>query len=89
MIISMYQASVPRFVNILGNLSNILDKAQVHVDAKKLDAATFVATGSDRVAIPAISQWRSARKARLTAPPGPKIRPGRAIEFPILSEYAG
>jgi hypothetical protein len=37
----MYQASVPRFVNILGNLSNILDKAQVHVDARKLDAATL------------------------------------------------
>ena len=41
MTISMYQASVPRFVNILGNLSNILDKAQVHVDAKKLDTATL------------------------------------------------
>ena len=41
MIISMYQASVPRFVNILGNLSNILDKAQAYVDAKKLDAATL------------------------------------------------
>jgi len=41
MIISMYQASVPRFANILGNLSNILDKAQAQVDAKKLDAATL------------------------------------------------
>ena len=41
MIISMYQASVPRFVNILGNLSNILDKAQAHVDARKLDTATL------------------------------------------------
>jgi len=41
--ISMYQVSVPRFVNILGNLSNILDKAQAHVDAKKLDAATLTA----------------------------------------------
>lgn len=41
MSISMYQASVPRFVNILGNLSNILDKAQAHVDAKKLDAVTL------------------------------------------------
>ena len=41
MIISMYQASVPRFVNILGNLSNILEKAQIHVDAKKLDDATL------------------------------------------------
>jgi uncharacterized protein len=39
--ISMYQASVPRFVNILGNLSNILDKAQAHVDARKLDAAVL------------------------------------------------
>ena len=35
--ISMYQASVPLFVNILGNLSRILDRAQAHVDAKKLD----------------------------------------------------
>lgn len=37
MSISMYQASVPRFINILGNLSAILDKAQAHVLAKKLD----------------------------------------------------
>ena len=41
MTISMYQASVPRFVNILGNLSNILDKGQVHVDTKKLDTAAL------------------------------------------------
>jgi hypothetical protein len=37
MSISMYQASVPRFINILGNLSAILDKTQVHVEARKLD----------------------------------------------------
>ncbi len=37
----MYQASVPRFVNILGNLSNILDKAQAHVDSHKIDDATL------------------------------------------------
>ena len=41
MTISMYQVSVPRFVNILGNLSNILDKAQAHVDARKLDPTTL------------------------------------------------
>ena len=41
MTISMYQASVPRFVNILGNLSAILDKARAHVDAKKLDPAAL------------------------------------------------
>ena len=42
MTISMYQASVPRLANVLGNLSNILDKAQAHVDAKKLDASTLM-----------------------------------------------
>ena len=41
MSISMYQASVPRFVNILGNLSNILDKAQAYADAKKLAPDTL------------------------------------------------
>jgi uncharacterized protein len=39
--ISMYQASVPRFANILGNLSGILDKAQAHIDARKIDPATL------------------------------------------------
>ena len=43
MIISMYQASVPRFVNMLSNLSNIIDKAQAHVDARKIDAAVLPA----------------------------------------------
>lgn len=41
MTISMYQLSVPRFVSTLTNLSNILDKAQAHVDAKKLDPAAL------------------------------------------------
>ena len=35
--ISMYQASAPRFVNILTNLSAILDKAQAHAEARKID----------------------------------------------------
>jgi hypothetical protein len=33
----MYQASAPRFANILGNLSAILDKAQAHCDTRKID----------------------------------------------------
>lgn len=37
MSITMYQASIPRFVNILGNLSAILDKAEAHAVARKLD----------------------------------------------------
>jgi hypothetical protein len=39
--ISMYQASAPRFVNLLGNLSAILDKAQAHAEAKKIDPAAL------------------------------------------------
>ncbi len=44
MTISMYQASVPRFVNMLGNLAGILDKAQAHAEARKLDPATLPAS---------------------------------------------
>ena len=42
MTISMYEASAPRFANILKNLSAILDKAQVHADSKKIDAAVLL-----------------------------------------------
>ena len=41
MTISMHQASAPRFANTLKNLSAILDKAQAHADAKKLDPKVF------------------------------------------------
>ena len=34
---SLYQASAPRFANTLKNLSTILDKAQAHCEAKKID----------------------------------------------------
>lgn len=43
MTISMYQASAPRFANTLGNLSAILDKAQAHCDARKIDPVTLTA----------------------------------------------
>ncbi len=42
--ISMYQASAPRFVNMLKNLSAILDKAQAHAEAKKIDPAVLLAS---------------------------------------------
>ena len=41
MTISMYQASAPRFVNILRNLSAILDKAEAHCTAKKIDPSAL------------------------------------------------
>jgi hypothetical protein len=41
--ISMYQASAPRFIHILNNLAVMLDKAQAHVEAKKIDPAALTA----------------------------------------------
>jgi hypothetical protein len=42
MTISMYQASAPRFVNALRNLSAILDKAQAHAEAGKVDPSVLL-----------------------------------------------
>ena len=42
--ISMHQASAPRFASMLRNLSAILDKAQAHAEAKKLDPVTLPAS---------------------------------------------
>jgi hypothetical protein len=39
--ISMYQASAPRFANMLRNLTAILDKAQAHCEAKRIDPAVM------------------------------------------------
>lgn len=41
MTLSMYQASAPRFVNTLNNLSAILDRAQAHTEARKIDPAAL------------------------------------------------
>ncbi len=40
--ISMYYASVPVFIRMLGNLRAILEKAAAHAEAKKLDPASLV-----------------------------------------------
>jgi uncharacterized protein len=37
MLLSMYQASVPAFVQMLSNLSAILDKAEAHAGNRKID----------------------------------------------------
>ena len=42
MSISMYQASIPHFILMLGNLSSILDKTSAHAEAKKIDQAVFI-----------------------------------------------
>lgn len=42
MTISMYKASVPVFVQFLTALSNVLDKAEAHIETKKLDPLYFM-----------------------------------------------
>jgi hypothetical protein len=38
----MYQASAPRFASILRNLSTLLDKAEAHCEAKKIEPAAIL-----------------------------------------------
>lgn len=40
--ISMYYASIPHFIRMLGNLKTILEKAAAHVEAKKIDPAALI-----------------------------------------------
>lgn len=42
MSLSMYQASIPVFIRMLGNLSKILDKAAAFAEAKKIDPAVLI-----------------------------------------------
>src|SRR5256885_14139586 len=46
MTISMYQASTPRFAAMLRNLATLIDKAEAHCAAKKIDP---VAITTDRL----------------------------------------
>ena len=42
MSITMYQASVPQFIRMLGNLKGILEKAAAHAAAKKIDESALL-----------------------------------------------
>jgi hypothetical protein len=42
MSLTLYQASIPVLVRMLGNLSALLDKAATHAEAKKIDPAIFI-----------------------------------------------
>lgn len=44
MSITMYSASVPVFVRMLGNLTSWLDQAAAHAEVKKFDAAVYLGT---------------------------------------------
>jgi hypothetical protein len=42
MSLSMYQASIPFFIRMLGSLSKILEKAAAHAEGKKIDPSIFI-----------------------------------------------
>jgi uncharacterized protein len=42
MSLNMYEASIPVFIRVLGNLSAILGKAAAHAEAKQIDQAIFI-----------------------------------------------
>ena len=42
MSISMYEASIPHFIRMLGNLSSILDKVSAHAQAKHVEESIFI-----------------------------------------------
>lgn len=42
MSLSMYQASIPVFIRMMGNLSAILEKAAAHAEAKKIDPSVLI-----------------------------------------------
>jgi uncharacterized protein len=42
MSLSMYQASVPGFLQFLGGLSKVLEKAAAHAEAKKIDPSVLL-----------------------------------------------
>ncbi|MBS0320943.1 MAG: DUF1993 domain-containing protein [Proteobacteria bacterium] len=46
MTLSMYEASIPRFIHTLDNLAKILDKAQAYAEARKIDPTVLA---SDRL----------------------------------------
>lgn len=56
MSLSMHQASVPIFVQMLTALSQVLGKAQAHAEAKKIDPAVLIAARLAPDMLPLASQ---------------------------------
>lgn len=67
MAVNMYSASVPIFTQYLTALSSVLDKAQAHCEAKKLDQAYFMTMRFYPDMFPFVRQVRAACDHALTA----------------------
>jgi hypothetical protein len=91
MSLSMYQASIPVLVRMLGNLSTIVEKAAAHAETKKIDPAVLI---KDRLApdmLPFSFQVQTASDtakgcaARLAGIEAPSF-PDTEATFPELKE---
>ena len=60
MAISMYQASIPRFVHMLRNLDAILEKAHAYAESRKIDQSTLPSARLFPDMLPLTSQVRIA-----------------------------
>eukprot|EP01031_Cornospumella_fuschlensis_P046967 gene46967-57512_t len=78
MSLSMYEASIPVFTRMLGNLSTILDKAAAHAEAQGIEPAVFLNSRLAPDMFPLVRQVQiatdsvkgcAARLAQLEVPP--------------------
>jgi hypothetical protein len=60
MSLSMYQASVPVFLRAFANLSQVLQKAKAHAEAKKIDPIAFTQARLYPDMLPLVNQIRIA-----------------------------
>ena len=67
MTISMYQASVPIFVQFLTSLSAVLDKAAAHAEARKIDPSVLLNTRLAPDMFPLVRQVRAATDHAINA----------------------
>jgi hypothetical protein len=67
MTISMYQASVPIFMQFLTSLAGVLDKAAAHAETKKIDPAVLLNTRLTPDMFPLVRQVRAATDHAVSA----------------------
>jgi uncharacterized protein len=67
MTISMYNASVPIFVQFLTSMSAVLDKAAAHAEAKKIDPSVLLNTRLAPDMFPLVRQVRAATDHAINA----------------------
>lgn len=84
MTISMYQASVPVFLQFLTSLSAVLDKAAAHAEAKKIDPAVLLNTRLYPDMFPLVRQVRAATDHAVSA--GGRLA---GVELPSFSNSEG